>query len=257
MGGVISNLSRDSSIEGIEIAEPVTIIELIYILDDPSLDGVVLIFPILISENSSLLTTNTTGTVPDDLFSLCSLAVSFEEFWYLAEVDCTSGDRIFEVTETILIVIAHIEDEVLIRFSPVEDIFKFFWSQLFFMFFDLIGRHLDPERHDLIAELDTHTRKLVTAYRGGLGIDIGDILEILRFLEKPTIRLALTEIARHSGADALRADIDASLESEVTGEVEMLLSDLIELCLRDIDKLIKCQKFVLRLVPSIQLGNHI
>ncbi len=114
MSHLISHLGRDSSIEGIEITEPIPIIELIDIFDHSSLDREELRSSSLIREDGCLLTTNTTRTIPYYFFSFCLFSIFFEEFWYFTEIDRSCWDRIFEVTESVFIVISHINYEIII-----------------------------------------------------------------------------------------------------------------------------------------------
>lgn len=112
----ITHFCRDTSVKCIEIAKPIPIIELVDILDDSSLDRVELCLSELITEDGCLLTTDSTSTVPDDFLSFGFFPILFEEFWYFTEVDCSCRYCIFEVTETVLIVIAHIEDKIFVFF---------------------------------------------------------------------------------------------------------------------------------------------
>ena len=117
MRTLISDLSRNSPVERIEIAEPIPVVELVDILYDSTLYRVELCVRSLISKYGCLLTADTTSTVPDNFFSLCCLTILLDEFRYFTEVHRPCGDSILEVSETILVVIAHIEDEIVIRLS--------------------------------------------------------------------------------------------------------------------------------------------
>lgn len=112
----ITNLCRNSSIESIEISEPVSVIVLVDIFYHTSLDRVKLCTTELISEDSSLFTTNTPSTIPDDFFSFCLFSILFEKLWYFTKIYRSSGYRIFKMSETVFIIISHIENEIIIFF---------------------------------------------------------------------------------------------------------------------------------------------
>lgn len=81
------------------------------------------------------------------------------------------------MTETILIVISHIEDRILLTLS-IDYFFKILDPNFFMVLLNLSGCYFFPECDNLISDLHTHTRKLVIRNTGRFSIDIGDIFEV-------------------------------------------------------------------------------
>jgi hypothetical protein len=116
MCSVVTNLCRNPSIKSIEISEPVSVIVLVDILYNSSLYRIKLCIAELISEDSSLFTTNATSTIPDNFFSFCLFSILFEKFWNFTKIHCSSRYRMFKMSETIFVIISHIENEIFIFF---------------------------------------------------------------------------------------------------------------------------------------------
>jgi hypothetical protein len=124
MGALISDLCRNSTIKGVEISEPISIVIGIYILHHSSLYRIKFGSTKLISEYSCLFTSDSSGTIPNDLFSFCSFSILLEELWNFTEIHGTSWNCAFKMPEPIFIIISHIENKVFIGFSFIYDFFK-------------------------------------------------------------------------------------------------------------------------------------
>ncbi len=174
----ITNLCGNSTIKSIQITEPVSIIVLIDVFYDSSLDRVKLSFPQLISENCCLFTTNSSRTIPDDFFSFRCFSIFFQKFWNLTKVDGSCRNCIFKVPKTIFIIISHIEDDIIILFFRFQNRFEFFRRHFFFMFFYFISGNLHSKCDDLVSDFHTHTRKFMIYDSRCFRIYVCDILEV-------------------------------------------------------------------------------
>jgi len=127
--------------------------------------------------------------------------------------------------ETIFIVIAHIEDDIIICLPFIQNLFKLFWGKFFFVFFDFFFCDFFSEDDDFMADFDGEFWELMTCDKRCFWFYISNIFEILRRFEIHAIRSALTEIARNSRANAFCAHVDPSFESDIRTELEVVSTD--------------------------------
>ncbi len=252
----VTNICRDTTIESIEISDPITVIIFVHIFHDPSFEGIELIHPCLIHDHGSFLTTNSSCTVEYYFLSSEFILIFLEEFRNFTEIIGSCRNRSSEVPESIFIIISHIENRVFIM-AIIDHLLEFSYGYFFMILCHFGFCHLLPKSHDLMTYLHTHTGKLVIIDGCCFRLYISNILEIFGCFEKFSIAPALPIIPRHSRTDPFCSDVDSSLQSYIASEVEVFLSKDIELRFWNINEFIKREEAIFRLVPSIELRDHI
>lgn len=247
----IANKSRHTSIKSIKISEPITIVVTIYIFHYSSFDGIHILHSGFSGKNCSLFTANSTSTVPYNFSSICHFFILFHKLWNFTEVYRPCRNRSFKMTKSVLIIISHIKNEVLIRFFFINNFLKFFWRKFFSIFLYFRFGNLCSHSNDFISNLYAHSGKFVTWNFGRLDIHIWNILEIGRYFEELTICPTLSGVSSNCRANSFSTDIYSPLQSKISRHIKMFLSYTIKFTLRNIDKFIKCKKCKLWLMPSI------
>jgi hypothetical protein len=111
---LITNHHTDPTIESIEIAKSVAVIVCIDVFHHAAIKLIDLVDTQFPHHDCRFFTSYTTGTIGDNLFSREFLFVEVNVLIQFPEVDSTSRDSVFEMSEFILIGIPHIQYDVVI-----------------------------------------------------------------------------------------------------------------------------------------------
>lgn len=244
---LITDLCAHTSIKCVEISEPISVIVLVGVFDHSSIDRSD-IETCLSHEDRCFFASYSSRAVPDDFSTVCHFFIAIKQVWHFPKINRTCRNSSFEMTELIFIVISHIENEIFIFSSFIDDLFKVLSRDSFIVFLDIFGGYFFSKYDNLVALLYDHFFELMPISIIGFYFDISHLLEILRIREKELVCLDLSEISRNSRADSLSSDIDSSSHSDVFCKLEMFSNHLIDLILGDIYEMIKCEKLKLRFV---------
>ena len=173
----ISYFCRDSTIESIEISEPVSIIICIHIFHDSSFERIEIFYTCFIHHHRCLLASYPSSTVEYDFFTSKFFFISFEELRNFTKIIRASRDRSLKMAESIFIIISHIENCIFI-ISIIDHFLEFRNRDFFMISSDFSFCDLLAESDYLISYFHTHSWKLVIIDRSRFTFYIGYFLEV-------------------------------------------------------------------------------
>lgn len=227
MGRLIAHLGGNAAVEGIEIAEPVPVIVRIDVFHHASLERIHFLDARLVHDYGCLFTADSTRAVPDDFLSFGRLLVAFQELRHLSEIGRSSRDSALEMSEPVFVIVSHIENDVVVRFTGINDGFEFFRRHFLLEFFDLVGTYFHAHRNDFLSIFHGHLLELVPIHRSGFHVYVGNILEISGRIEICPVRPKLALVSSNGRRDAFRADVYPPLESKVMGELPLFFDEAV------------------------------
>lgn len=239
----IAYLCWDAIIEGIEVTKPISIIVFVDIFDHTSLEWVEFTESFLGHQNGELFTSNPSSTIKYYFFLPEFIFVFFKQFWDFAKIEGSCWNSILKVPKIIFIIIAHIENNIVIGFFAIEKCFESFWWYFFMKFEYFLCCDLRSECDNLIANFHTHSRKLVIIDRSCFSINILDIAKIVRIFKIMPIWPELPSISCYGWADTFCSNIDTSLESKIATKTKMFECNIHNFIFWNIDEFIESKEW--------------